>query len=169
MTVIPASPLPFGTFAQITLDGLGTPLLNRGLADTSGNLLAGQSGAPGSPYVTTFGVGTQLHYADSQGKSVSLSLSKGGYVEIFRGPTGDVQSASLIGAVPRKSVLTLAASGGNASTTYMPPFQNAAGVKFLYKPSAAAFRSQPQLPAPKVVQHAAKPVRVVKQVVRRKG
>ena len=168
VTVIPKSPLPLGTFVQIALDGLATPLLNRGLADTSGNLLAGQSGVPGSPYVVTFGVGTQLHYADSRGKSVSLSLSGGGEVEIFRGPTGDVQSASLIGAVPRRSVLTLTASGGNASTTYLPPFQNASGVTFRYKPSAAAFRKQPQLPAPTVAHHAAKPVRVVRPAVRHK-
>ncbi|MGO9600207.1 MAG: Calx-beta domain-containing protein [Isosphaeraceae bacterium] len=168
VTVIPKSPLPLGTFVQITLDGLATPLLNRGLADTSGNLLAGQSGVPGSPYVVTFGVGTQLHYADSHGKSVSLSLSGGGEVEIFRGPTGDVLSASLIGTVPRRSVLTLTASGGNASTTYLPPFQNASGVTFRYKPSAAAFRSQPQQPAPTVVHHAAKPLRVVRPAVRRK-
>jgi hypothetical protein len=54
VTLIPASPLPTGRSVQITLDGLGTTLLNRGLADTSGNLLAGQNGIPGSPYVLTF-------------------------------------------------------------------------------------------------------------------
>ncbi len=65
---------------------------------------------------------------------------------MFRTPVGDAQSVVLVGTVPRNSVLTLQANKAGGSTTYMPPIQGAAGVRFLYKPQASAFRLTP-LPA----------------------
>jgi len=50
---------------------------------------------------------------------------------------------SLVGAVPRKSVLTLQANGAGGRTTYMPPIQGAAGVRFRYRTPAGVFRSTP--------------------------
>ena len=56
VTVIPSAPLPFGGFYRIVLDALASPLLNRGLTDTSGNLLSGRgNGVAGSAFVATFG------------------------------------------------------------------------------------------------------------------
>src|SRR5208283_4934517 len=107
VTVIPSTPLPLNHFERITIDGLANPLLGRGLIDTSGNLLSGQSnGVPGSPFIATFGVGSSLTYTDGLGKTVELSLTGGGLIEMFRTAAGDAQSVSLLGVVPKKSVLT---------------------------------------------------------------
>ena len=72
------------------------------------------NGVPGSPFIATFGVGSSLAYTDSTGKTVQLSLTGAGTIEMFRTPAGDAQSVSLVGAVPRKSVLTLQANGREA-------------------------------------------------------
>ena len=145
VTVIPSSPLPLNRFKRITIDGLANPLLGRGLINTSGVLLSGLSnGVPGSPFIATFGVGSSLAYTDSLGKTVQLGLTGGGLIEMFRSPVGDVQSVSLVGAVPRKSVLTFQANSAGGRTTYMPPIQGAAGVQYRYRTPASVFRSTPR-------------------------
>ena len=104
VTVIPSTPLPLNHFERITIDGLANPLLGRGLINTSGVLLSGLSnGVPGSPFIATFGVGSSLAYNDSTGKTVQLSLTGGGMIEMFRTPVGDAQSVSLVGTVPRRA------------------------------------------------------------------
>ncbi|MGA7499297.1 MAG: Calx-beta domain-containing protein [Isosphaeraceae bacterium] len=110
VTVIPSTPLPLNRLERITINGLANPLLGRGLIDTSGNLLSGQSGVPGSPFIATF---------------------------------GDVQSVSLVGAVPRKSALTFQANSAGGRTTYVPRIQGAAGVRFRDRTPASVFRSTP--------------------------
>ncbi len=141
VAVILSSPVPFGGFARITIDALASPLLNRGLTDTSGNLLSGQgNGIAGSPFITTFAAGPQLTYSDTRGKTVSLSLTGGGVIEMFRTPAGDPQNVLLVGAVPRRSVLTLTAGRGGAPYTILPTIQGAGGVRFRYRPGPAAFR-----------------------------
>jgi hypothetical protein len=147
VTVVPSTPLPYNSFYRIVINGLSSPLLSRGLADTSGNLLSGQGdGVAGSPYVATFGVGSQLTYTDSLGKTVFLSLT-GGLMEMFRAPSGDVQAVSLVGTTPRKSVLSLHANGAGGRYTYLPPIQGAAGVRFRYRTPPIVFRSTPIAPA----------------------
>ncbi len=144
VTVIPSTPLPLNHFERITIDGLANPLLGRGLINTSGVLLSGSSnGVPGSPFIATFGVGSSLAYTDSLGKTVQLSLTGGGLIEMFRSPVGDPQSVSLLGVVPSKSVLTFQANNAGGRTTYMPPIQGAAGVRFHYRTPASVFRSTP--------------------------
>ncbi len=144
VTVIPSTPLPPNRFERITIDGLANPLLNRGLIDTSGTLLTGQTnGVPGSPYFATFAVGSSLSYTDDLGKIVQLRLTGGGAIEEFRTFPGDPQSVVLLGAVPGKSVLTFQANMAGGRTTYMPPIQGAAGVRFRYKSPARVFRTTP--------------------------
>jgi hypothetical protein len=144
VTLIPAAPLPYNAFERITIDALANPLLGRGLTSTSGVLLSGLSnGIPGSPFVTTFGLGTSLTYADGLGKTVYVSLAGGGLIEMFRTPSGDVQSTTLVGAIPRKSVLTLHANSAGGRYTYFPPIQGAAGVRFRYRTPPIVFQSKP--------------------------
>jgi hypothetical protein len=148
VAVIPSSPLPLNQFERITINGLANPILGRGLTDTSGNLLSGQSnGVAGSPFITTFIASSSLSYTDSLGKTVHLSLTGGGLIEMFRAPSGEVQTVSLMGAVPHKTVLTLQANGAGGRTTYLPPIQGAAGVRFRYKTPPIVFRSSPMPPA----------------------
>jgi hypothetical protein len=146
VALVPTTPLPFNTFFRIVVNGLANPLLKRGLSDTSGNLLAGSNGIAGSPFIATFGVGPQLTYMDSLGKTVNLALTGGGLIEMFRALNGDVQTVSLIGAVPHKSVLTLRANNAGGRSTYLPPIQGAAGVRFKYRTPASVFKSSPIVP-----------------------
>ncbi|WP_165232189.1 Calx-beta domain-containing protein [Aquisphaera insulae] len=144
VTLVPATPFPTGTFIQIVIDGMANPLLNRGITDTSGTLLSGAgNGVPGGAFVTTFAVGPNLTYTDSTGVRVNLNLTKGGTIEAFRSATGDVQSITLLGTTPRKSILTLTASRRGRGITYLPPIQGAAGVRLRYRPSASTFRHTP--------------------------
>ncbi len=62
---------------------------------------------------------------------------------MFRTAAGDAQSVSLLGVVPKKSVLTFQANSAGYRTTYMPPIQGAAGVRFRYKTPASVFRTTP--------------------------
>jgi hypothetical protein len=159
VTVVPVSPLPYDGFYRIVIDALANSLLNRGIADLAGNLLSGQSnGVPGSPFVSTFGAGPQLNYTDSLGKSVNLSLTGGGVMEVFRAATGDVQRVTLVGTVPRKSVLSLHANKAGGTYTFLPPIQGAAGVRLRYRTPPIVFRSSPVLPSS--LTHKTKPVRV---------
>ena len=59
---------------------------------------------------------------------------------MFRTPAGDAQNVLLVGAVPRRSMLTLTAGRGGAPYTIMPTIQGAGGVRFRYRPGPAAFR-----------------------------
>jgi hypothetical protein len=144
-----SSPVPFNRFARITIDALANPLLGRGVVDLSGNLLSGAgNGSPGGAYIATFGVGTGLKYTDAAGKTVQLSLTGGGLIQVFRAAGGDPQSIALIGAVPRKSVLSLHADNRGNRSTYLPPIQGASGVKLRYRTPPITFRSSPLFPAP---------------------
>ena len=110
----------------------------------TGVLLAGLgNGVPGGAYVTTFGVGPSLTYSDSTGKTVYLALTGGGVIEVFRAPSGDVQSISLVGTKPKKSVLSLHANSAGARYTYFPPVQGAAGVRFRYRTPPIVFSPVP--------------------------
>ncbi len=135
VTLVPSAPLPLGRFYQITIDGHTSPFLNNGLTDTYGNLLTGSSGSVGSPFVATFAVGAQLTYADGGGNVVTLKLSRGGLMEMFRSASGSVQRLQLIGVIPRKTTLSgsLKRSPGGSGRTYLPPISGAAGVRIKLK------------------------------------
>ena len=64
-------------------------------------------------------------------------------IEMFRAPSGNVQSVSLVGTTPRKSVLTCRPDRAGGRTTYLPPIQGAAGVRFRYRTPASMFRARP--------------------------
>ncbi|MGO9466986.1 MAG: Calx-beta domain-containing protein, partial [Isosphaeraceae bacterium] len=135
VTLVPSAPLPLDTFYQVTIDGHTSPFLNNGLTDTYGNLLTGSSGVVGSPFVATFAAGAQLTYADGGGNRVTLKLSRGGLMEMFRSPGGNVQQLQLVGVVPRQSTLTgsLSRRPGGSGRTSLPSISAAAGVRIELK------------------------------------
>ncbi len=106
VTLIPVSPLPMNQLDRIVINGAANPLLNNGLTDANGNLLAGSDGVIGTPFVATFGTGTRLTYTDGSGNFVTLRLTRGGLMKLFQLPDGNVQQLELIGTVPKKSTLT---------------------------------------------------------------
>ena len=124
VTVTPSAPLRLNTFFRITIDGQTNPLLNNGVTDSSGNLLNGSSGITGSPFVATFGVGTRLKYADGASNIVTLQLSKGGLMEMFRFPNGAVAQLQLMGTIAHKSTLSGSVSrvrGSDRARRCYPP------------------------------------------------
>ncbi len=135
VTLVPSAPLPLDTFYQVTIDGHTSPFLNNGLTDTYGNLLTGSSGVVGSPFVATFAAGAQLTYADGGGNRVTLKLSRGGLMEMFRSPGGNVQQLQLVGVVPRQSTLTgsLSRRPGGSGRTSLLSISAAAGVRIELK------------------------------------
>ncbi len=98
---MPAAPLPGNTFYEIVANGAyGTAL-----TDTSGNLLYGSSG-PATNYVAFYGQGTKLTYDDSRGNAVTLNLTGGGNMGIFRSANGDASLVALYGIVPHVTKLS---------------------------------------------------------------
>jgi hypothetical protein len=130
VTVIPGAALPLNHLYRIVVDGQTSTLLNNGVTDANGVLLAGSNGVVGAPFVATFGVGNRLTYADASGNTVSLRLSRKGLMELTQAPDGNVQRLELVGTVPRKSTLTGSVHRGrHAGRTTLPPITAAAGVR----------------------------------------
>jgi uncharacterized repeat protein (TIGR01451 family) len=101
VTLVPTSPLPGNRFYHIIANGsVGLPL-----TDTSGNVLFGSSG-PGTDYQAFYGQGTRLVYTDSQHNTVTITLTGGGTLSVFRAANGDAETINLIGIVPHKSKLS---------------------------------------------------------------
>jgi hypothetical protein len=144
VTLVPSAPLPLGTFYQITIDGHTSTLLNNGLTDTYGNLLTGSSGGVGSAFVATIGGGSQLTYADGGGNVVTLKLSRGGLMEMFRSPSGNVQRLQLVGVVPRQTTLSgsLRRGPGGSGRTFLPVINGASGVRIKLKTPPFFFNSR---------------------------
>ncbi len=130
VTLTPSTPLSLNTFWRVTVDGQTNTLLNNGLTDPSNNLLLGSDGKIGTPLLITFAAGKRLVYTDSSRNVVSLQLTKGGLMELFRTPVGDAQQLQLIGTIARKTTLSGSVRRGRGGTgrTYLPPIAGAAGV-----------------------------------------
>jgi hypothetical protein len=137
VTLIPDSPLPMNHLERIVVDGAANALLNNGLTDANGNILAGSDGAIGTPFVATFGTGTRLAYTDGSGNVVTLRLTRSGLMELFQAPGGDIQQLTLMGTVPNKSTLTgTVRRGARPGRAELPPITGSAGVRIRLKPPA---------------------------------
>jgi hypothetical protein len=135
VTLTPSAVLPLKRLYRINVDGSARAVLGNGLTDTSGGVLAGSSGVPGTPYIVTFGAGRRLTYLDSQSNTVTLQLRRGGIISFFQAPSGAVQQVGLIGAVPGRSTLSGSVKRGRGGTgrTSLPPITGAGGVRIQLK------------------------------------
>ena len=158
VTLYPSSPLPLNKFFQITIDGQASPLLNNGLTDLAGNQLAGSGGAPGTPLVVTFAVGTKLSYIDGGNNAVSLQLTKGGLMEMFISPVGVVEQLQLVSTIARKSILDGSVRRGRGGTgrAFLPSIGGSAGVKIRLKTPPFYFGATPPIDARIVAKPAVK-------------
>jgi hypothetical protein len=136
VTVTPSAVLPFNHLYRIVIDARATPLLNNGLMDAYGNLLAGSNGVPGTPFVTNFGAGTRLTYTDGAGNIVTLKLSRGGVMELFQSPNGSIQALDLVGTNKRSTLTGTVRRGARPGRTALPPISAVAGVRIRLKPPA---------------------------------
>ncbi len=101
VTLVPTAPLPGNRFYEVLANGsVGTAL-----TDVSGNLLYGSSG-PNTNYVAYYGQGTQLVYDDAQDNQVTLNLTGGGIMGIYRASNGDAELINLYGIVPHSTKLS---------------------------------------------------------------
>jgi hypothetical protein len=128
--------LPFNHLYRIVIDARATPLLNNGLMDAYGNLLAGSNGVAGTPYVTNFGAGTRLTYTDGSGNVVTLKLSRGGVMELYQSANGSIQALDLVGTSKRSTLTGTVRRGARPGRTALPPISAAAGVRIRLKPPA---------------------------------
>ena len=151
VTVTPAGVLPMTRLNRIVIYGRANPLLNTGVVNTNGNLLAGSNGVSGTPFVTIFGAGTRLTYPDGTGNSVTLRLARGGLMELFQAPNGQIQQLALIGTVPNRSTLTGTVRRGphGSGRTAMPPITGGAGVRIRLKPPAFGSPKAATIPRPR--------------------
>src|SRR6185312_4265469 len=135
VTLTPSDVLPLKRPYRINVDGSARAVLGNGLTDTSGGVLAGSSGVPGTPYLVTFGAGRRLTYLDGQRNTVTLQLRRGGLISFFQAPSGAVQQVGLIGAVPGRSTLSGSVKRGPGGTgrTSLPPITGAGGVRIQLK------------------------------------
>ncbi len=143
VTITPSVPLSPNTFWQVTVDGQTSTLLNNGLTDSSNNLLIGFNGIVGTPLYVTFGAGKRLVYTDSSRNVVSLQLTKGGFMEMFRSASGNAAELDLIGTVARKTILSGSVSRGRGGTarTILPPIGGSAGVRVRLKSPPFVFQA----------------------------
>lgn len=127
-----ASPLPFGTFAAITMNGNARLATPKGLTDVTGNYLdgSGVGNAPGSAFTTVFASGTALTYLDRSGDTVSLKLAGPGLMMLRRGADGEAQRLQLLGTVAGRTSLsgTVRNPRGGAGATSIPAIVGASGV-----------------------------------------
>jgi uncharacterized repeat protein (TIGR01451 family) len=115
--LVPAALLPSNRFYEIVANGTTGNFLH----DTSGNPLYGSSGV-GSNYVAYYGQGTNLVYDDAQNNQVTLTISGGGIMGIYRQANGDATLVDLYGIVPHSTKLSgsVVKLGKNSSgTTYI--------------------------------------------------
>ena len=102
VTLIPTAVLPGNRFYQIIVNGT----YGNAVMDTSGNVLAGNGIAANTNYDTYYGAGTSLRYIDAQNNAVTINVSGGGSMRIYRSTDGEANLISLFGVVARKTKLT---------------------------------------------------------------
>jgi hypothetical protein len=70
----------------------------QGVADLAGNALDGNAdGTRGDAYDVRFARGSNFRYADRDGDLVTLTLQRGGSLELRRGADGAVQQVRIVG------------------------------------------------------------------------
>jgi uncharacterized repeat protein (TIGR01451 family) len=99
--LVPTAPLPSNRFFEVVANGS----VGNSLHDTSGNALFGSSG-PATNYVAFYGQGTKLVYDDAQNNVVTLNLTGGGLMGIYRSANGDASQINLFGIVPHSTKLS---------------------------------------------------------------
>ena len=102
VTLTASRALPLNTFFRVVVNG-SSPT---GVADIFDNRIRGTFAANGQDFVATFARGSALRYFDHDGDFVSLNLSNGGLLDLYRAGSGEGKILRVLGAGSRRSVLT---------------------------------------------------------------
>jgi uncharacterized repeat protein (TIGR01451 family) len=107
VTLLPGSPLPANVFDYLRVTGV---------TDLAGNPVEGDGhGSSDGDYGVYFGRGNNLGYTDSNGHSVSLSITKGGVIDVTRFANGDGMRLQILDPIPGKTVLSGHVAGGSTN------------------------------------------------------
>jgi hypothetical protein len=134
--------MPLDHLDWIVIDGRANSLLNSGLTDASGDLLADPHGVIGAHFVATIGAEARLAYTDGAGNAVTLRLTRGALMELFQLPDGTVHQLALVGTIPNKRILTATVRHKDRSgRTVLPPMMGSAGVRIRLNARAFAMKA----------------------------
>ncbi len=123
VTITAGRALPLNTFFHIDVSPAVT--------DIFGNELRGDSSlVNGHDFAATFARGSSLKYIDGNGDLVSLNLSNGGLLDLYRNASGEGQVLTVLGAGPRRSVLTGTVRKGGPASDGVSTFQSIIGANF---------------------------------------
>jgi uncharacterized repeat protein (TIGR01451 family) len=123
VTITAARALPLNTFFHIDVSPAVTDIFE--------NQLRGDSSlVNGRDFVATFARGSSLKYTDGNGDLVSLNLSNGGLLDLYRDSSGEGQVLTVLGAGPRRSILTGTVRKGGPASDGVTTFQSIIGANF---------------------------------------
>jgi VCBS repeat-containing protein len=126
IALTPTTALKAGQFFKLSV------LDNGDITDLAGNRLDGDmNGSSGGDCVTLVARGTKIKYTDSNGDLVSLSLKKGGAMEMVRRLDGEGSHLRLVDLVPGTSALSAkvkASSLGGDGLTRLDLFSGAGSI-----------------------------------------
>jgi uncharacterized repeat protein (TIGR01451 family) len=100
--LVTATPLRPNKFYYLDVIGQGAGAIR----DLGGNPLAGDGSHAGTDYGIYFAAGNRLKYNDADGDKVTLRIKKGGMIEDERTSSGRGERLTILGEVPRRTVLT---------------------------------------------------------------
>ncbi|MDB5351700.1 MAG: conserved repeat protein [Planctomycetota bacterium] len=127
VTITSGRSLALNSFYRVIVNGaVGT-----GVTDIFGNALQGaDSQGNGQNYMATFARGSSLKYADHDGDLVTLNLSNGGLLDLYRSASGDGQVLRVLGAGARRSVLSGNVKRGSFKSDGVATFNSIIGANF---------------------------------------
>ena len=126
VTLTASRALPLNTFFTVVVNG--SPF--SGVADIYDNPIRGTFAGNGQNFVATFARGSSLRYTDHDGDLVSLNLSNGGLLDLYRSANGEGQILRVLGAGSRRSVLTGNVRKGGFNSDGVTTFESIIGANF---------------------------------------
>ena len=123
VTVATARTLPLNTFIRVVVNGASSS----GVSDIYGNRLRGTDASNGQDFSASFARGSNLRYFDHDGNLVTLAMSQGGLMDLYRSADGEGQVLRLIGNGPRRTVLSGNVRRGSIGSDGVTTFQSIDG------------------------------------------
>lgn len=126
VTLTSSRPLPLNTFFRVGINGSSST----GVADIFDNLLQGTGSGNGQDLNATFARGTSLKYFDHDGDFVTINITNGGVLDLYRSANGDGQILTVVGAGSRRSVLSGNVKRGVQNSDGVTTLESIVGANF---------------------------------------
>lgn len=122
VTLTSARPLPLNAFFRV--------VVNPGVTDIFGNNLRGTGAGNNQAFTASFARGSSLKYIDRDRDSVTLNLSNGGLLDLWRSADGEGQVLRVLGAGAKRSVLSGNVRRGSVGSDGTTTYQSIVGANF---------------------------------------